>query len=246
MEDRETARKTVSFPLPAIPCPLVLTMQFKNDTEMFNKMTEKLYSSVISDILDGLGIRQHTLSRQIRPLYDGIVLTGRAMPILMADVFEIYPEPYKLMIEAMDSLKEGQIALVCANGSTRAALWGELFSTATRARGARGVIIDGLCRDVRVIREMRFPVFAIGVSPLDSMGRSVAIAYNCPVESGDATIHPGDILFADPDGIVVIPRAVEKEVITRAFEKVEKENLVREELQRGMLLGEAWRKYKVL
>jgi 4-hydroxy-4-methyl-2-oxoglutarate aldolase len=221
-------------------------MQFKDDTEMFDRMTEKLYSSVLSDILDGLGIRQHTLSRQIRPLYEGIVLTGRAMPILMADVFEIYQEPYKLMIEAMDSLKEGQIPVVCANGSTRAALWGELFSTATRARGARGVIIDGLCRDVRVIREMRFPAFAIGVSPLDSMGRSVAIGYNCPVESGDAVIHPGDILFADQDGIVVVPRAVEKEVIAKAFEKVEKENLVREELQRGMLLGEAWRKYKVL
>lgn len=221
-------------------------MQFKNDTELFDKMTEKLYSSVISDILDGLGLRQHTLSHHIYPLHDRMVLTGRAMPILMAEIFEIQPEPYKLLIEAIDSLKQGQIALVAANGSTRAALWGELFSTATRARGARGVIIDGFCRDTKVIQEMRFPVFARGTSPLDSLGRSVAIGYNCPVESGDATIRPGDIVFADQDGIVVVPKEVEKEVITSAFEKVEKENLVREELQKGMLLQEAWKKYKVL
>jgi regulator of RNase E activity RraA len=221
-------------------------MRFKNDTEMFNKMAGKLYSSVLSDILDSVGIRQHTLNQQIRPLYDGIILTGRAMPILMANIFEIHKEPYKVMIEAMDSLKEGQVALVAASGSTRAALWGELFSTATRARGARGVIIDGLCRDVRLIQEMRFPVFATGLNPLDSMGRTAAIAYNCPVESGDALIRPGDILFGDQDGIVVVPKDVEKDVITKAFEKMEKENTVREELQKGMLLGEAWKKYKVL
>jgi len=221
-------------------------MQFKNDAEMFDKMTKKLYSSVISDILDDLNLRQHTLSHHLRPLDEGMVLTGRAMTMLVADIFEIHREPYKLMIEAIDNLKEGHIAVLGANGSTRAALWGELFSTAARARGARGAVIDGFCRDTRIIQQMRFPVFATGTSPLDSMGRSAVIAYNCPVESGGAVIRAGDIIFGDRDGLIVIPKEVEREVISRALEKVEKENLVREELQRGMLLREAWEKHKVL
>jgi regulator of RNase E activity RraA len=130
--------------------------------------------------------------------------------------------------------------------STRNAPWGELLSTASRARGARGAVVDGLVRDVRKIEELGFPVFAAGIKPVDSMGRGIVTACNVPVECGEVMVHPGDFVFADFDGVIVVPRAMVKEVIKLATDKARRENDSRAELMQGAFLRDVFAKFQVL
>jgi 4-hydroxy-4-methyl-2-oxoglutarate aldolase len=213
---------------------------------MFDRMEKNLYSSVISDILDEVGVRSHTLSHLIRPIRPDMVLAGRSMPVVSSRVFEVPEHPYALSIEVLDSLRPNEVPVIVTNNDSTTAMWGELFSTASRARGARGTIIDGFSRDTKKIMEMDYPLFCTGTMPTDSKGRAEFIRYGREVRCGEATIHPGDIVFADLDGIVSIPMELERDVLDRAYEKVNKENVVRNELLNGALLGEAWRKHGVL
>jgi 4-hydroxy-4-methyl-2-oxoglutarate aldolase len=217
-----------------------------SETAKFDRMERELYSAVISDILDDMGIRDHTLSNQIHPIRGDMVLAGRAMPIVASKTFEVSEEPYALTIEVLDSLKPDQVPLIVTNNDSSTALWGELFSTASRARGARGTVMEGLARDTRKVLEMGYPLFCTGTMPTDSKGRAEFIKYGHQVRCGDATVRPGDILFADLDGIVAIPSDVEDEVIERAHKKATKENVVRDELLGGKLLADAWKKHGVL
>lgn len=220
--------------------------QFANEIEMFNTMREKLYASVISDVMDSLGARHQGMRADIRPIYEGIVVVGRAYPVLTADVYKLVDDPYGPEIDAVDSLKPNDVMVVCTQRSTRTCFWGELLSTAARARGARGIVIDGYTRDVAQITKMKFPTFATGIYMVDSAGRSIVIDHNCPVDCGGVLVNPGDIIFGDIDGVVVIPREMEKEVIPLALEKVSKENQVREELLKGAMLRDVYTKYKTL
>ena len=221
-------------------------MEFKNDNELFDLMTEKLYAAVIADSLDKFDIRDNVMRHDIRPLYPEAVVVGRAMTVLCVDVYETPSEPYQMEIESVDSLKPNDVMVSSTNRSIRTCFWGELLSTAARARGARGAVIDGFTRDTKQIIEMRFPVFATGISAVDSKGRSEVIAYDVPIECGDVLVNPGDIVFGDYDGVVVIPRDAEREVIAAALEKVTGENLTRDELRKGVKLGEVYKKYGVL
>ncbi len=220
--------------------------QWKNDTELFDMMTEQLYAAVISDALDAAGYRHQVLRHTLRPLLPETVVVGRAMPVLCLDVYEIPDEPYQQEIAAVDSLKQDDVLVCSTNGSTRICFWGELLSTAASARGARGAIIDGFIRDVRRIMGMRFPIFTTGLSPVDSNGRGEVVAYNVPIECGGVTVNPGDIVFGDADGVVIIPQSIEKTVIEAALEKVQGENQTREALREGVTLREVYDKYGIL
>ena len=219
---------------------------FTSEDEMFDTMRNKLYASVISDVIDRLGAREQAMSADIRPVYHGAVVVGRAYTTLTADVFEIIDDPYRKEIEAVDSLKPNDVMVAGTNQSKRTCFWGELLATAARARGARGIVIDGYIRDVAQITAMEFPAFATGMRVVDSAGRSIVIDHGCPVDCGGVKVNTGDIVFGDIDGVIVIPRELEKEVIPLALEKVGKENLVRDELRRGTLLRDAYDKYGVL
>lgn len=221
-------------------------IQWENDTELFDMMEEQLYAAVISDALDAAGFREQALRHTVRPLLPETVVVGRAMPVLCLDVYEIPDEPYQQEIAAVDSLKQNDVLVCSTNGSTRICFWGELLSTAAGARGARGAIIDGFIRDVRKIMEMRFPIFTTGISPVDSNGRGEVVAYNVPIECGGVTANPGDIVFGDADGVVVIPQAVETQVIEAALEKVSGENRTRDALREGATLREVYDKYGIL
>jgi len=140
----------------------------------------------------------------------------------------------------------GEVVVVSTQQSTRNAPWGELLSTAARARGAKGVVVDGLVRDVKKIEAIGFPVFAAGIKPLDSKGRGIVTDYNIPVECGEVLVNPGDLLIADEDGVVVVPRQAVDEVIRLAGEKVSRENESRGELMRGAFLRDVYKKYGVL
>jgi len=242
----------VLFSLRPIPISLksevingIVMMKVENE-RMFKTMEEQLYSSVISDIMDGLSLREQVMREYVRPLYPEAIVAGRAVTALAVDVYKAGEPPYDMEIELVDSLREGDVVVLCTNGSKRGALWGELLSTASRARGARGAIIDGFTRDVKGIVEMKFPVFASGVRPLDSRGRTEIIDYNCPVECGGVLVNPGDIVFGDIDGVVIIPKDKAQETIERALEKIGKENLTRTELEKGALLRDVYKKYGTL
>ncbi len=204
---------------------------------------EKLSSSVISDVLDGMGIRGQSMDTAIRPVHDDMKIVGWAATMLMADQYEYSKDTFTLQFQIIDALKPEEVLMVCSNGSERAALWGELLSTAARHRGASGAIIDGVARDIKLIREMNFPVFAAGINPISSKGRIIAIDHNCPVKIGGVIVHPRDLVVADLDGIVVVPGDKAEEVIERALEIVTRETKTRDELKKGAGLYDVFKKY---
>ena len=212
----------------------------------FKNMKDTLYSAVIADILDEMGYRNQAMSHTLHPLQDHDVVVGRAFTVLAADVYDIPERPYYMEFKAVDSLQEGDVLVVSTNGSTCSGFWGELLTTAALRHGAVGAVIDGMSRDTKAIRKMDFPLFIRGTSPLDSKGRTDVIAYQCTIACGGITVRPGDIVFGDFDGIVVIPSAIADEVVSRAMEKVRAENVVRDELRAGVSAEEVWNKYHIL
>jgi 4-hydroxy-4-methyl-2-oxoglutarate aldolase len=216
------------------------------DTELFDFMERELYVSVVSDVLDSLGYREQAMDATLRPIYKDAVAVGRAHTVLSTDVYQLPEDPYSAEIAAIDSLREGDVLVAATNKSTRTCFWGELLSTTARARGARGAVIEGHVRDVLKIEQMRFPIFSTGIRPVDSAGRGLVVAHGVPVECGGVLVRPGDIVFADYDGVVVIPHEVEEEAIRRAQEKVIGEDKARADLARGDLLRDVYDRYGIL
>jgi regulator of RNase E activity RraA len=214
----------------------------------FDRMAQHLYVAVISDILDGLGYRHQVMAANIRPILADSrgVLVGRAATMLAVPQYHVPAEPYTNVIAALDALKPGDVAVVATGGYEGAAYWGELFSNAALARGARGTVIDGYHRDTRKILELGYPLFSTGSRPFDSSGRAVIKEYDCPVVCGGVLVRPGDVIFAEIDGIGVIPHEIAEETVERAFAKAATEDRCRDDLRAGALLGDVWRKYKVL
>ena len=217
-----------------------------NDDDVFDLIERELYAPVLSDIVDQMGFRHQTMAARIRPLYPEAVVVGRAMPMLGIEVYKMPEKAYQLCIEALDGLQPGEVPVITAGGAQSAAFWGELLATATRARGGRGVIVDAYSRDVNHLIEMRFPTFATGIRPTDSLGRIDIADYRVPVNCGDVLVHPGDIVMADYNGVVVIPAPNWREVVERALEKVSGENKVRNELNNGAYLKDVFEKYGLL
>ena len=218
------------------------------DDALFDRMAERLYVAVIADVLDGLGHRHQVMHVGIRPVLPDPrrVLVGRAATILVAPQYETVEQPYAAQIAAIDALRPGDVAVIAVGGLAGVAVWGELFSNAARARGARGVLTDGCHRDTRLLLDLGFPVFSAGARPLDISGRATVVGAGRPVECGGVPVRPGDIVFAEVDGIVVIPRAVASEAVERAFAKAATEDHARDDLRAGALLADVWRKYRVL
>jgi regulator of RNase E activity RraA len=217
-----------------------------NDLELFAHMEANLYTAVVADSLDELGYYNQAMREHLRPATSKSTFAGRARTITCMDVFHDVAEPYAMEIEAVDSILDGEVVVVAAGNSKRNAPWGELLSTAALARGARGAVVDGLIRDVRKIEQLGFPVFAAGIKPVDARGRGVVFDYNLTSECGGVVVCPGDVVFADYDGVVVIPAAAVSETIQRATDKVARENGSRADLMKGAYLRDVFAKYGVL
>ena len=209
----------------------------------------QLNAAVLSDVLDSLGLMRQAMKPFIRPLDDGLQLIGRARTGLYMPAYEhrAGENPYEVEIALVDDLKPNDVVVLACNGPTdRIAPWGELLSTASQARGATGCVTDGLVRDVRQIREMGFALFHGGIGPLDTKGRARMVERDVPVECAGVAVRPGDIVFGDVDGVVVIPREHEAAVIQRALEKISGENQSRDALRRGELLGDVFKRLGIL
>lgn len=223
-----------------------LDSNVSQEVELFELLRTQLYTSVVSDVLDRQGLLEQAMAARIRPIEPRMRLIGRAHTVLTADVYQRPENPYVKEIAAVDALQPGDVMVAATNGSERTCLWGELLSTAARARGATGCLIDGHTRDVRRILEMGFPVYCTGFRPVDSSSRSTVVDFGCPVRCGDVLVQPGDIIFADIDGVVVIPQDRLESTVRLALEKVEGENASRAMLEQGFLLRDVYDRYGVL
>jgi 4-hydroxy-4-methyl-2-oxoglutarate aldolase len=217
-----------------------------DDRAYLDRVAEHLYSSVLADILDDHGYRHQAMDHDVRPLYAGAKLAGRAATMLAVEVSKLPDNPYDKLMELLDGIVPGEVVVGAVQSRANAAIWGELLSTHTRAKGGRGVVLDGLSRDSWGIVEMKFPVFAKGLSPADSKGRLEVIAIRGTIPVAGVSVASGDLVLADDDGCVVVPAEVEDDVIRLAFEKVSGENVMRDILRRGANLRAVFKEHGIL
>jgi regulator of RNase E activity RraA len=212
------------------------------------ELRTRLFASLLSDVMDALGHMNQAMPPHIRPLDDASVMVGRARTALFMDVYDVKvgENPYENEIALIDSLLPDQIPVFACGKTGRIAPWGELLSTASKVRGAAGALMDGLVRDIRAIRTMGFPVFHGGIGPLDSKGRGKIMALDVPVECAGVRVCPGDLIFGDADGVVVVPAGIEEAVLAAAFEKLKGEKSTLADLQAGISLGAVFAKYGIL
>ena len=218
-----------------------------NSTE-FSQL-RALSAAVLSDVMDSLGLSRRAMKPFVRPLDESHLMVGRARTGLYMPAYALREgeNPYEVEIDLVDDLKAQDVVVLACNGPTdRIAPWGELLSTAAMARQAAGCVTDGLVRDVKQIREMGFPVFHGGIGPLDTKGRARMVERDVAVECGGVRIDPGDIVFGDVDGVVVIPRSEEVAVLRKAVEKVTGENRTRDALRQGELLAVVFKRFGIL
>ncbi len=212
----------------------------------FEQIRNELYTAVISDVLDAMGYPNQATRIPFIPYTGTGKLAGRCKTTLWVDMFHKDKNPYDLELKAVDSCQPGQILIAAAHGSTRSGIFGELLATAARNSGCAGVIVYGAVRDVAQMREMGFPVFATAKNPYDSQNRQRVIDIDIPVVIDGVVFNPGDVVIADEDGIVVIPQAIENEVLAAAKQKVNAENQSRDAIKNGMKAQEAYETFGVL
>lgn len=221
---------------------------------LFETARRELFTAVVGDVMDKMGLLHQFLPPRIKPLRDETVMIGRAMTVLEADVFtessdsgvdSLMSQPFGLMFRALDSLKPGEVYL-CTGAAPRYALWGELMSTRAMKLGAAGAVVDGYHRDTRGILSLGFPTFSCGAYAQDQGPRGKVIDFRVPLEIGGVRVSPGDVVFGDLDGVCIVPREAEEEVFRKALEKVQKENLVERAIKDGMSTQEAFEKFGVM
>lgn len=210
-------------------------------------MRQHLSVPLLCDALDAAGYRHQSPRLPILPMtLPEITLIGRCRTTLWAEMSHVDSEPYKLELAAVDSCRPDDVLVCAASGSMRSGIWGELLSTAARNSGCVGVVVDGAVRDVAQMRRMQFPVFARGTCPYDSRDRQRVIDFDVTLEIDGVSICPGDLIAADQDGIVIVPQAVEMQVVLAAWNKVHAENQVRDAIRGGMTAARAFETFGVL
>jgi len=221
-----------------------------SEVQKFESLKSNLYVAVVCDVLDTLGYRRQAMNSRLRPLLPDISacgFVGRAKTVQWKQTEEIdESDPYGLELEAMDSLKPGDVMVHAIDQDGDCTPWGELLTTVAMRNGAVGCVCDSNVRDCVKVIKMGFPVYYCGIRPLDSKGRGRVQAFDVPVECGDVKVYPGDLIFADYDGIVVLPKDVEQKALEMAAEKVSQENRARRELNQGRTMREMFDTYKVL
>ena len=228
---------------------------YQDDDQLFRLFEAELFVAVVGDVMDTLGLTHQFLPPVFRPVDEATRLIGRAMPVLEADVFAtpdtasgknpLLERPFGLMFEALDSLKPGEI-YVATGASPRYALWGELMSTRAGLLGARGALLDGFARDIGGIRALGFPCFCTGYYAQDQGPRGRVVDYGSPIEIGGVRIEPGTLLFGDREGVLVIPKAAEAEIVRLALEKARGETLVAQAIRQGMSAVEAFTTFGIM
>jgi regulator of RNase E activity RraA len=227
---------------------------WKSDEELFAIAERELFTCVVGDVMDKMNLTHQYLPPALRPLRDDMILLGRAMPVLSGDVFEesvqgsanaLSAKPFGLMLEALDDLRPNEI-YVNTGSSPRNAMWGEMMSTRALKLGARGAVLNGYVRDTRAILALNYPTFSFGSYGQDSAPRYKVYDFRVPIEIGGVSIRPGDILFGDVDGVLVVPSDAETEIFSRALEKARSEKTVKRDLENGVSAVEAFARHGIM
>jgi len=220
-------------------------VEWKNDKELFDLIKTRLYTPVVGDILDKYRKIHQFLPPQIQAMRDSDIIVGRAMPAIITDVFGEQVKPFGLLTESLDQLEQGEV-YIASGGAMRCAYWGEILTVTSKKRGAVGAIVNGYHRDTPMILNQCWPVFSRGRFAQDSSVRTIVSKYRCPLEIEGVWINPGDLVFADMDGVLIIPKDIEEKVIQEALKKAGTEKTVLQKIEQGMSSTEAFKKYGVL
>jgi regulator of RNase E activity RraA len=227
---------------------------WKTDSELFQIAKRELFPALVGDVLDKLGYLHQFISPNIKPVSNDMVVIGRAMPVLEADVYAeqvigsqnaLMSKPFGIMFEALDSLKPNEV-YICSGSSPRYALWGGLMSLRAVKLGAAGAVLDGCSRDTDEIENLNFPTFSLGTYAQDQGPRGKVIDYRVPIEFNGVKVNPGDIVYGDRDGVLIIPQEIEAEAFEGAIKKARGEQHVREALENGMSTVEAFKKFGIM
>ena len=228
--------------------------EWKNNKELIALINDELYTAVIGDIMDKMGYYHQFLDPRIRPLKNDMKLAGRAMTVLEADVLQndtdaganaVLKQSFGMMLQALDDLKENEV-YICSGSSPNYALWGELMSARAMQCGAVGAVVNGYSRDTKGILALGFNCFSYGPYAQDQAPRGKVIDYRVPISVDGVLVNNGDMIVGDIDGVCVVPKAIEKEVFTRALEKARGERVVLTKIKEGMPSVEAFEKYGIM
>jgi 4-hydroxy-4-methyl-2-oxoglutarate aldolase len=215
------------------------------DAELFATIRKNLYTAVVGDVLDHMGHRVHFLPPAVRPLRSDMVVVGRAAPVIVGDAPGTHEDRFGKLLEALDALRENDV-YITNGGKNPYSLWGELMSTRAQRLAAAGAVMNGYCRDEGGILELGFPTFCWGSYALDMSFRGKVLDYGVRTKIGEVPVEPGDVVFGDRDGVLVVPARLADEAFSRALEKVHGENLVRDAFREGMSAVEAFEKFGVM
>ncbi len=228
--------------------------EWKDDKDLYRLIREELYTAVVGDIMDRMGYIHQFLSPRIRPLREDMLVVGRAMTVLEADVHDnpgclgmnpLLKRSFGLMLEALDDLKEDEV-YICSGSSPAYALWGELMSARAMQCKAAGAVVNGFSRDTKGILALDFPCFSYGPYAQDQAPRGKVIDYRVPIEMDGVLVNDGDMVIGDVDGVCVVPRSIEEEVFTQALEKARGERIVLKKIQEGMRARDAFDQFGIM
>jgi regulator of RNase E activity RraA len=217
------------------------------DHDFLERIKSELFTAVVGDVMDVMGLRKQFLPPLIKPLRNDMIVAGRAMTVLGKDLTgEEKKEPFGLMFDALDDLKRNEVYTMTGASPTYA-LWGGLMTTRAMKLEAAGVVLNGYHRDTLEILSLNFPTFSWGSYAQDQGVRGRVVDYRCPLKFPNGVkMEPGDIVFGDIDGVVIVPKDNENEIIDQAMEKVHGEDKVREAIESGMSAKDAFNKYCIM
>ena len=230
-----------------------MSQYWSDDNMLFSLVKEKLFVALVGDVMDTMGLQHQFLNPQLKPIDPHMVVIGRAMPVLEADFYqqqatghnEISEKAFGLLFHALDDLKKNEI-FICAGGSLRYAQWGGLTSMRALQCGAAGAVIHGYHRDTNEILRLNFPVASFGSYAQAQGPRGKVVDWRIPIELDGVRVMPGDVIYGDRDGVLVIPAQAVDDAFHGAFEKAEVEGRILAALKNGMTTVEAYHKFRMI
>jgi 4-hydroxy-4-methyl-2-oxoglutarate aldolase len=217
----------------------MVTAMIKYDLKNVAERFSKLYVPAVCDVLDDYELRHQYVDPGLRPLHFAMKVAGPAFTIegrqdSTRDITK------RMGPRVIDQFTPGVVAVYDTSGDTTTGVWGELWSAGASRRGCVGAVVDGGIRDTAYIRSTGFPIFHRFTSPADAVGRFNIVDFNCPVTIGGVRVEPGDYVFGDEDGIVIIPSSLTLEVLEKAERVLVRESKIRTSLGEGKALADLY------
>ena len=228
-----------------------VAVEWNSDEELFALIRAELTTCPISDVMEVMGFAYPMLPHEIAPLGAPKVMIGRAMPVRdeppipHGGLKRYDSKPFGLLFESIEDLKPGEV-YIASGGPTYAARLGDMLITRAHALGAAGLVVNGNVRDVQGIGAVDVPVFCRGTYAYGLQGRHNVVDYRCTIKVGHVLVRPGDLVFGDADGVVVVPQECERDIIPKALAKARLEAKVRSAIEAGESVVDAFEKYAVM